>query len=536
MAGLPPRGLPVASLCSLCARSLVSDHGRARHELRRVPDSLLPLLLCAALRGDRPLVAGDLVRAWPFPVLDLAEVLACWGRAAGLAQPSAPCLQACISALTRRRVTRGADDEEDEVMLEEAEGPEGRGGPRSPCALRLLDLTGLPDEENETALRRTTNSWSRSAALAKAVLGDGKRKWEAVDGPGGSPPRPPTYHRRRVVVHANLVVNVSSYEALLAALQISCRASSALSLRCRDLRVEELSLRRLCRLLEALEAREPALRKLDLGFNNMGLPGLAALLPRLARFPHLRSLNLAYSNVDVRRLPQGRPERGGEEAFCRVAEALKELGALKELNLEASRLSDRLHQLLAGIAPLESLGLAYCSLTPGDMASLTASHHTESLRCLDISGSGLGQLIPGLCSLVGRTTAHLQELSLIGCGLADHHIPALLAALPACQALQQLRAQNNPLSLQALLQLTTCLASLPGLKAFYYPVPLECYVSGLAANPLADQLLEHPVQLDSHARAHSELSSVFVSLSKRDVLLSTTLYPTILAYGNISMS
>uniref|UniRef100_S4RL22 Si:ch73-174h16.4 n=1 Tax=Petromyzon marinus TaxID=7757 RepID=S4RL22_PETMA len=495
------------SLCSLCARSLVSDHGRARQELRRVPDSLLPLLLGAALRGDRPLVAGDLVRAWPFPVLDLAQVLA-WGRAAGLAQPSAPCMQACISALTRRR-----------------EGPEGRGGPRSPCALRLLDLTGLPDEETETALRRTMNSWSRSVALAKAVLdvtAGGKRK--------------PGARRPRVVLHANLLVNASSYETLLAALQSSGRAGSALGLRCRDLRVEELSLRRLCRLLEALEAleaREPALCKLDLGFNNMGVRGLAALLPRLARFPRLRSLSLAYSNVDVRRLAQGTPERG-EEAFGRVAEALASLGALRELNLEASRLSDRVHQLLADIAPLESLGLAYCSLTPGDMASLTASHHTESLRCLDISGSNLGQLIPGLCSLLGRTTARLQELSLIGCGLADHHIPALLAALPACQALQQLRAQNNPLSLQALLQLTTCLASLPGLQAFYYPVPLECYVSGLAANPLADQLLEHPVQLDSHARAHSDLSSVFVSLGKRDVLLSTTLYPTTIhAYGNV---
>ncbi|XP_032826983.1 leucine-rich repeat-containing protein 14-like isoform X2 [Petromyzon marinus] len=355
MAGLPrgPAASP-GSLCSLCARSLVSDHGRARLELRRVPDSLLPLLLGAALRGDRPLVAGDLVRSWPFPVLDLAQVLA-WGRAAGLAQPSAPCMQACISALTRRRGKRGAggDDDEEEAM-EEAEGPEGRGGPRSPCALRLLDLTGLPDEETETALRRTMNSWSRSVALAKAVLdvtAGGKHKREAVDGPG-SPPRPPT-RRRRVVLHANLLVNASSYETLLAALQSSGRAGSALGLRCRDLRVEELSLRRLCRLLEALEAleaREPALCKLDLGFNNMGVRGLAALLPRLARFPRLRSLSLAYSNVDVRRLAQGTPERG-EEAFGRVAEALASLGALRELNLEASRLSDRVHQLLATVFP-----------------------------------------------------------------------------------------------------------------------------------------------------------------------------------------
>ncbi|NWH68176.1 LRC14 protein, partial [Geococcyx californianus] len=82
--------------------------------------------------------------------------------------------------------------------------------------------------------------------------------------------------------------------------------------------------------------------------------------------PHLLSLKLPYSNVDVRRLTVGM-----DPGFRSLAAQLGVLPSLKELNLGSSRLSGHLRQLLSDLrVPLESLELPFCSLLPGDFAFL----------------------------------------------------------------------------------------------------------------------------------------------------------------------
>lgn len=187
----------------------------------------------------------------------------------------------------------------------------------------MLDVTGLQDgaEQGPDSL----SLWSGTVLLAKACLEASQRREDTERHRGSPPPS--------VEVRVDLFVNSTSGPILRAAL----RAGGALRLRCRDFHAEELSLGATLAMLEALE---PAgLRRVDLRFNNLGLPGLVEVVPRLERFPELQSLRLPYSNVDARR-------PGAEDGLRRLAEGLGRLQRLRELNLGSCRLSGRLRQLL----------------------------------------------------------------------------------------------------------------------------------------------------------------------------------------------
>ncbi|NXM89084.1 LRC14 protein, partial [Oenanthe oenanthe] len=79
-----------------------------------------------------------------------------------------------------------------------------------------------------------------------------------------------------------------------------------------------------------------------------------------------RSLKVRYRKLDLEHLT---PE-SAIRLHC-VARQLGMLSGLRELNLNSTRLSGNLHQILCDLqAPLESLDLGNCCLVPDDLTFL----------------------------------------------------------------------------------------------------------------------------------------------------------------------
>ncbi|NWU91765.1 LRC14 protein, partial [Upupa epops] len=446
------------SLAFLCARRLVSHRPAARRALLALPAELYPVLFRAAFLDGRTLALHDLVTSWPFPVLAFRHLL---GSRNLEESPSKPCVQAIISAVVAqlRRAT------------EESWG----GLSKSRCRLRLLDITGLQTDCPDCS-PEGLSLWSGTVAVAKACLAlsdpcGPKRGSKCRKGPRGASPTAPQPFG--VEIRTDLFVNSTSLGVLRRAL----RASSPLRLRCRDFHAEELSAAAIGSLLEALE---PAgVRRIDLRFNNLGLPGLCLVLPPLAGFPDLLSLRLPYSNVDTR--------RAADAGLRRLAALLGKLQGLKELSLGSSRLSGKLRQVLGDLqTPLESLELAYCSLLAGDLAFLRQSPHAAALRRLDLSGHCFSaELLPALRGLLEEAAASLLHLDLIECRLSDSALALLLPTLGRCSRLRSLGLFGNPLSLAALRDLLRGTAALAELSLVIYPYPTDCFAGGLPAAPAA---------------------------------------------------
>lgn len=200
-------------------------------------------------------------------------------------------------------------------------------------------MTGLHDAAAVARSPEGLSLWSGTVALAKACLevakhhGDrlkhGSKRLKGPSGASAAPPAP------GVEVRADLFVNRTSFGVLRDALRTG--AAGPLRLRCRDFHAEGLSIAGTVSLLEALE---PAgVRRVDLHFSNLGLPGLCTVLLQLTTFPDLLSLKVPYSNINVRRLPE-------DVGLRDLAVLLGKLPALKELNLVSSRLSGKLRQIL----------------------------------------------------------------------------------------------------------------------------------------------------------------------------------------------
>ncbi|XP_052540370.1 leucine-rich repeat-containing protein 14 [Tympanuchus pallidicinctus] len=419
-----------SSLVSLCARRLVAHLPSARRSLPLLPAELYPALLQAALLDCRVPLLQDLVRSWPFPILSL--------RCDPHRHPDQLCVQAVLLAVTA--------------------GLRSDAGPR-PC-LRVLDMTGIQDGAEHGP--DSVTLWSRTVLLAKACLEASQRRTEprgTKDQKGSPVPA--------VEIRVDLFVNSTSGAILRAAL----RGGGALRLRCRDFHAEELSLGGTLDLLEALEPL--GLRRVELRFNNLGLAGLCQVVPRLARFPHLASLRLPYSNVDVRR-------PGMEDGLKELAEALGSLHGLRELNLGSCRLAGRLGLLLGSLRrPLESLELPFCHLQPCDLAFLAGSPHAPALKKLDLSGHDLSSsLLPPFLHLLPAVSSSLRHLDAAECHLGDRHLPVLLPPLRLCVRLSYLGLFGNRLSSAGLKVLLEGTRALSSLRLVVHPYPTDCCDSG----------------------------------------------------------
>ncbi|KAM7070220.1 leucine-rich repeat-containing protein 14-like [Acridotheres tristis] len=436
------------SLLFLCARCIV-----AQRPLRALPAGLYPILFKAAFLDRKPLVLQDLVATWPFPVLNFQQLVEhqelLWDDDWNL------CVQAVIQAVVAQ-------------LKQELEEP-GRH-----FSLRVLDVTGLSD----SVCGRTRGGLkicSRADLLAKACLevskhqrkfqrrGSKQRKGRSRAATAAAPPQPPG-----VDIHTDLVVKRSFYGILRDALQAG--AAGSLRLKCREFQAKYISASEIVTLLESLDPS--CVRRVDLRFSNLGLSGLSVILPRLSRFPELRSLKLRCNDVDVRR-----PAPESAVGIRCVAGQLGMLPSLRELNLGFSRLSGNLRQILCDIqAPLESLELESCSLIPADLAFLSQSFHAPALKRLDLSGHDFSQgLFEPLRLLLEETSASLLHLILMECRMADSHLEALLPTLRRCSRLRFLGLYGNSLSMAALKDLLQKTLELPDLQLVVYPYPRDFY-------------------------------------------------------------
>ncbi|XP_074997122.1 leucine-rich repeat-containing protein 14 [Calonectris borealis] len=496
------------SLVFLCARRLVSHRPGARRALDLLPAELYPVLFQAAFLDGRPLALRDLVGTWPFPVLSFQRLLGHRHRHRGRhpllrEKPNKLCVQAVILAVV--------------AHLRRALEEPCRGTSERRCRLRVLDMTGLQDDDTDRG-PEGMSLWSGTVALAKACLEISKHQSECLKrgskrrkGPSGASAAPQPVG---VEVRADLFVNGTSYGVLRDALQTG--ASGPLRLKCRDFHAEELSVAGTVSLLESLE---PAgVRRVDLRFNNLGLAGLCAVLPHLARFPDLLSLKLPYSNVDVRRLAAGT-----DAGLRRLAAQLGGLPRLRELSLGSSRLSGKLRQLLGDLqAPLESLELAFCSLLPGDLAFLSGSLHAPALRKLDLSGHDFSEnLLRPLWHLLEETSASLLHLDLMECRLTDARLEALLPALCRCSRLRCLGLFGNPLSTPGLKTLVRKTVVLPDLRLVVYPYPVDCY--SREPSPASGWLFGDAVDEERFAAVNAELCRMLVSSGRADAVWTTSL-------------
>ncbi|XP_010007376.1 PREDICTED: leucine-rich repeat-containing protein 14 [Chaetura pelagica] len=451
-----PRAAPGKALLSLCARRLLAHGPSARRALRLLPPQLYPVLFQAAFQDGRTLVLQDLVATWPFPLLSFRDLL---GQRFPQERSHKSCIQAVISAVV-------------ELLRRELED----------SFLACLEVAKHQSQHRERGSKRRKGPSSLSPA-----------------------PLP-------VEIRADLFVNATSFPILREALGIS--PSSLLLLKCRDFHAEELPAAGTAALLGSLDPS--GLRRVELRFNNLGMAGLGLILPQLSHFQDLLSLQLPYSNLDLRR-----PLPGLDAAIRCLAAHLGKLPRLKELNLDSSRLSGKLRQLFSDLeSPLESLQLAFCSLLPSDLTFLSQSLHAPALRKLDLSGHHLNEnLLQPLQLLLEEASASLLHLDLMECHLTDTRLEVLLPTLCRCSRLRCLGLFGNPLSTPGLQSLLRRTGVLRDLRLVVYPYPLECYIQ--------DPTSGHPVEVDEErlAAVGAELSRMLGSSGRAGTLWTTSLCP-----------
>uniref|UniRef100_A0A8C3PGU4 Leucine rich repeat containing 14 n=1 Tax=Calidris pygmaea TaxID=425635 RepID=A0A8C3PGU4_9CHAR len=474
------------SLLFLCARRLVGHRPTTHRALDVVPTELYPVLFQAAFLDERILALQDLVGTWPFPVLSFPWLLGRRGHQGDRhpllgEKPSKLCVQAVILAVVAR--------------LRHVAGPWSR------CRLKVLDVTGLQSDDTDRG-PEWMSLWSCTVALAKACV----ERHKGPSGASAAAPRP-----LAVEVRADLFVNSTSFNVLRDALQ----TAGPLRLKCRDFHAEELPVASIVSLLELLEPT--GVRRVDLRFNNLGLTGLCAVLPHLARFTGLLSLRLPYSNVNVRRV--------ATEAGLRcLATQLGRLLCLKELNLGSSRLSGKLRQLLGDLqSPLESLELAACFLLPSDFTFLSRSLHAPALKKLDLSGHDFSQnLLQHLQHLLEETSASLLHLDLMECRLTDACLESLLPALCRCSRLRCLGLFGNPISTAGLKNLVRKTVVLQDLGLVVYPYPSDCFPSE-PPWPLAALPFEEAADGERLAALGAELGHMLASSGRAHAVWTTSL-------------
>lgn len=206
-----------------------------------------------------------------------------------------------------------------------------------------IDGQGVDGEEGEMGSRDMPGEEELITGVRRRME-NGRKNEISVTGVGGS--RKEIKEKdvnSDVLVHvrADLFVNARSWERV----RVALTTLGPLKLQCRYLRVEEISVSSIKTLLDLLPHQ--GLLGIDVRYSNLGVVGLAELLPLLSTFPTLKSLRLHYCNLDFRR---GHPCQ--EEAMQDLSAGLAKLQGLRRLSLTALRLPGQLRVLLRyGLIP-----------------------------------------------------------------------------------------------------------------------------------------------------------------------------------------
>ncbi|XP_056371582.1 leucine-rich repeat-containing protein 14-like [Oenanthe melanoleuca] len=481
------------SLLFLCARRIVAQ--RPLPALPDLPANLYPVLFQAAFMDGRPLALQDLVAAWPFPELHFQRLVG--HRELHWDHPGIDCVKAVIQAVV-------------EQLRQELEEP----GPQSSrCRLRVLDMTGLCD----SVPRDTPDGWtfwSRTQCLAEACVEVSKHQQEFQrrgskrhKGCSGATTAEAALQHPGVDIHADLVVDETSYRMLRDALQIG--ATGLLRLKCREFQTKLISASEIVTLLESVDPS--CLRRVDLCSLGFGDPGLSVILPHLSRFPELRSLKLWHMD---RQHPT--PE-SAMRMHC-MARHLGMLPSLWDLNLGPAQLPGNLSQILCDLqAPLESLELPFCNLLPIDLTFLSQSIHALALKRLDLRGLYVSEgLLDPLQLLLEKASASLLYLDLAHCHVTDFHLATLLPTLLRCSRLRFLGLYGNSLSTAAIKDLLQKALELPDLRVVVYPIPKDCYTQ----DPLEFEwyIFVESVDEELLSAAKAEISHLLVNSGRTNLV------------------
>ncbi|XP_005062447.1 PREDICTED: leucine-rich repeat-containing protein 14-like isoform X2 [Ficedula albicollis] len=440
------------SLVLLCARRIV-----AQRPLPALPPHLYPVLFKAAFLDGRPLVLQDLVATWPFPELHFKRLVGQPGQWSD--NPFGDCIEAFIQAVV-------------EQLQQELKEP----GHQSRCRLRVLDMTGVPDDPYETYFYSSTKAFATAyVELSKHQQQFQKHRPNWHNGCSGGATAAAALQPPGMDVLIDLYVGKNSYEILYNALQT--RPAGPLRLKVCEFHSEYNSASEIVTLLDSLDPS--CLRRVELYCNFFGFPELSEILPHLSRFLELRSLKLQDIGMYGRHL---RPEPAN--ATHDVGRQLGMLSSLRELNLTGTGLSGNLSQILCDLQDqLESLELAFCSLLPADLTFLSQSFHAPALKRLVLNGHNISQgLLEPFRLLLEETSASLLHLDLTDCHIDDSHLDALLPTILCCSRLRFLGLHGNSLSTAAIKNLLQKTLELPDLHLVVYPAPKDCYRLELMAS------------------------------------------------------
>ncbi|XP_030121503.2 leucine-rich repeat-containing protein 14B isoform X2 [Taeniopygia guttata] len=306
-----------------------------------------------------------------------------------------------------------------------------------------------------------------------------------------------------------------NYELVVQALLKKC--SCPLKICCVAFRSDNLTLQKFFYIIKL--ADPSLLRKLEIVHNvRLEMEHLEMLFNSI-HFPLLMSLTLPARTFNVQRFTAT-----DEQMLTNIGEKMGEMAQLTELNMSFSILTGRIQKLLSPLkTPLKMLDVSNCSLNHADMAFLASSFHANHLEALDLSGHNIIELYPStFFKLLSHCSSVLRSLTLEECNIQDTHVNMLILGLSPCQKLQEFKFIGNPLSSQALKDLFTFLCELPMLKNVEFPVPRDCYPTGITY-PIDDASVcrfDH----QKYERVAEELNLILLQANREDVKASTPLF------------
>ena len=249
------------------------------------------------------------------------------------------------------------------------------------------------------------------------------------------------------------------------------------------------------------------LRTLGIQFNSINSAGLEIMRPFLRRFTNLVALDMSSN---------GTVYSGDDEACAALCDVFTQLPQLKRLDLSNNRARHKLRVLLTALpGGLEHLRVCGCGVSELDLAYLRRSHHSATLRELDLSDNVIThERYSYLSSLLTALAPRLCVLELEECTLEPTDLCTFIDHVLQLQKLKFINlARNDSLNEDMIHALVRSLARLPALAAVKLSYPTDCYVS---VEP--DEV--NPVKLAFRYRLHELVSAVCAGYNRRQFDLS----------------
>ena len=198
---------------------------------------------------------------------------------------------------------------------------------------------------------------------------------------------------------------------------------------------------------------------------SLGLRFLKLLSPNLRKLISLTGLDLSWCRKTLDSADVGL-----------LGQTLVELPALTRLNLSRTRLTNQLQTVLSQMrASLLHLELRYCDLSENDLIFLSQSHHSNTLRTLDVGYNDLGNHFEHFHNLISVLACHLIALQTQCCMFQKDQLTYLFNMIP--KKLCHLRFWNIAGNLAApnlsFIQQITAFAEHSSLECLLVPIPSE---------------------------------------------------------------